>query len=299
MVNNPKTFLSLSILALLPHSSMAVTLFTNPTPTETNFNNAGNWDNGLPDNTNGVGTIAAGATAIMTANYLMSNDGSPSVTDIIVNGSLSTGANELQLRSGGVGRSPDLTVNGMFTVNNGGTIDIAGASADLFLAGGGDMLVESGGTFAASKTVDLGSGSILTFESGALMAASTNDELQLRNGSTIAFQIAGDGSHFTLNGNTLQVRLGTTPNLIIDFASAPTIGNTFDLITGVSDFTDYQGVGSGNTFDPANITVTGLGAGQSYQLDYTNQLQLQIIPEPSSTALLGLGGLALLMRRKK
>ena len=294
-INHIKITIVAALMTSLPAS--AVTLFTNAV--DTDFNNAANWDNGLPDNTNGAGTIDAAATAVMTANYLMSNNGSPSVIDIIVDGSLSTGSNELQLRSGGVSRSSDLTVTGLLTVNNGGLIDIAGASADLFLSGGGDMLVESGGSLAASKTIDLGSGSTLTFESGALAGSSTNDELQLRNGSSLAFNIAGDGTHFTLNGGTLQVRMGTTPNLIIDFAAVPMIGNTYNLITGVSEFTDFAGVGTGYTFDPSNITVTGLGVGQNYQLDYTNQLQLQIVPEPSSASLLGLGALILILHRRK
>lgn len=288
---------SILLSACIPASGFAASVFSNVV--DTDFNNVANWDNGLPSNDSGPGLISAGSDAVMTGDYLMRNNGSPSVTEITVDGTLSTGANELQLRSGGVGRTSDLIVTGLFTVNSGGEIDIAGGGADLFLSSGGDMVVESGGTFAASKAVDIGSGSVLTFQSGALSGSSLNDELQLRNESTLAFEVAADGTFFTLNGSNLQVRLGSTPNLAVEFAGVPLSGTTYDLITGVSGFTDYQGNGSGYTFDPGNVAVSGLGAGQSYQLNYTDGLQLEIVPEPSSTALLGLGGLALILRRRK
>ncbi len=283
-----------SLLAAGP--ALAVTTFSGTL--DDDFNNAGNWDNGLPTGVTGPGTIASGATAVMSADYLMNNNGSPSVTPITVDGSLSTGSYELQLRSGGIAGSPDLTVTGQMTVNNGGLIDLAGAAADLFLQGGGDLTVENGGSFGASKTVDIGGGSILAFESGALMTGNTADELQLRNNSTISFEVAADGSHFTLVGSSLQVRLGSSPNLVVDFLGTPTTGSSFDLITGVSGFTNYLGNGSGYTFDPSNVTVTGLDAGQEANLVYGSSLTLEVVPEPASGILAALG-LALVVRRRR
>ena len=56
------------------------------------------------------------------------------------------------------------------------------------------------------------------------------------------------------------------------------------------------------------FTIAGLGAeGVGWTLDITNNapgtgrdsIVLTVLPEPSSTALLGLGGLALMLRRKR
>ena len=60
--------------------------------------------------------------------------------------------------------------------------------------------------------------------------------------------------------------------------------------TATQETLTFNVFGSTNGSNPA---ASPTGAGQ------INALQVRSIPEPSSTALLGLGGLALLLRRKK
>ena len=79
---------------------------------------------------------------------------------------------------------------------------------------------------------------------------------------------------------------------------------------GADSFTLFDGNASGNTPEDgaAAFTIAGLGAeGVGWTLDITNNtnpgpndtIVLTVLPEPSSTALLGLGGLAMMLRRKR
>ncbi|NWK55113.1 PEP-CTERM sorting domain-containing protein [Verrucomicrobiaceae bacterium N1E253] len=196
-----------------------------------------------------------------------------------------------------------LNHNGTINVNAGGTL-----SADSKLDIRGSTLIHNSGTISVVTTLDLASGTdaSLYFSAEAIFAGNTLEVLQLRNGTSLGFEIDGAGNHSTITGNSLQVRMGSTPDLVVDFLVAPTIGQSFDLITGVEKFSNYQGVGSGYEFN--TVTVNGLEAGQEYDLIYdttlANQgfLRLEIIdsiPEPSSAAMLGLGAMGLLMRRRK
>lgn len=275
------------------------------------FNTAGNWDNGLPTATNGPGTIMAGTTATMSANYLMANNGSPSVTDIRIDGTLNTGAFELQLRSGTVAANPDVIVgfnagsNGILNIENGGRLDIAGAAADLFMgsapgAGSGTVNVLDGGNFQVQKAVEVLTGT-LSFADGAILVGNVQDELVVADTGTLAFEIdaAGD-TYVTIVGSSLQVELGTASTLDLSFSTGPTNGQSFTLINGVSSFTGSNSVGfTGGTGVFGTVNATGLGAGQSVNVTYDNgELVATIVPEPGSLALLGLGGLALLRRRR-
>lgn len=293
--NSMIRFLLPTCLLVLPVHGATSFLGTN----STDFNDSTNWDNGLPSDGNDA-TVTS--PAILTGDF---NATTGIDYDLTINSDLETGAYELQHRSGSNGRDVSVGVGsgavGSLTVNDGGTLDIAGIGSDLFIGGSGGtgaVVVENGGTFAASKTIDISGGSSLSFESGALMSGSVSDELQLRNGSTLAFEIAGNGSHFTLVGNGVQVRLGSTPNLSVSFLSAPTVGMSYNLITNVSGFTNYNGVGSGYTFAPSNITVSGLGVGQEANIVYGSSLTLVVVPEPE-IALLGSMGLLCLLKRRR
>ena len=77
------TMVIAAMVMALASGAQAATVFDNVGVGDNDFNNAGNWDNGLPTNANGPGTISADAT--MSANYLMSNNSNPSVTEISIN----------------------------------------------------------------------------------------------------------------------------------------------------------------------------------------------------------------------
>lgn len=96
-------------------------------------------------------------------------------------------------------------------------------------------------------------------------------------GSFITTNISGNGQTQALeNGNT-----GTGPGTF-------TAGSNYVL------FQSIVADGSGNISIVANA-LDGAGATRLH----VNGLQIAAVPEPSSTALLGLGGLALLLRRRK
>ena len=73
---------------------------------------------------------------------------------------------------------------------------------------------------------------------------------------------------------------------------------------GINEYelVNFSGNLTGSYADPADITITGLGAGLVGTVEYdadSMNLVVSAIPEPSSAALLGLGGLALILRRSK
>ncbi|MHC4508858.1 MAG: LamG-like jellyroll fold domain-containing protein [Planctomycetota bacterium] len=234
------------VLAVTVGTTQAATIFTNALG-DNNFNDAGNWDNGLPDNTNGPGEIPSGQTATMTAPYLMANNAPPSVTDIIVNGTLNTGAYELQLRSGAVGdRTSDLFVGdgarnaGVLNVDSGGRIDIAGAAADVFIGvngGSGTINFLDGAVLQTVKSVEILNGR-LSYASTA--TSRILDELVVDNGGTLAFEI--DGTNVaTIDGRTLILELGSTSTLEISLSGSYSVGQKWTLMTGISTFAGVDG----------------------------------------------------------
>ena len=84
---------------------------------------------------------------------------------------------------------------------------------------------------------------------------------------------------------------------------------TWSITTGTGDASTFtataastSGIGSWSTVAPAggNIVITGtFTADSAFNTSTINFVSLTAIPEPSSTALLGLGGLALMLRRSK
>jgi len=104
----------------------------------------------------------------------------------------------------------------------------------------------------------------------------TNLQVQLSNGG----ETGDDGStdEFTINGTTYAHDAGDFAGGS-DFAIA---NDDFILLTGVEVAT-----GAGTTS----------GTYRHFDLNY--QFSATAVPEPSSTALLGLGGLALMLRRKR
>ena len=306
-----KTTTSAALAALLmTGATNATTVYTGGTVgSETDFLEVDNWNNGVANGTNGAGRI--NADAVLAANH------SAGISNIIVgHGSDAT----LTINSGvtltttgsakvDVGRGSNvgtLIVNGTLASN--ANINIINGSMTVAnkLAIKGIATVENSGSLSVANNIDLvaNTSSQLYFKSQATFSG-TPSIVTARNGTTIAFDI--DGTDFTtLAGDSMQLRLGATPTLAVNFLAAPTIGQSFDLFTGVENFTNYLGNGTGNTFNTENIT--GLDAGQDYNLVYDTTvaddgfLRLEIItavPEPSSTALLGLGGLALILRRRK
>lgn len=278
----------------------ATTVFTNAE--DTDFLNPNNWNGGIPDGTNGAGRINGDAVLGVShdaggSNIIVGYASSASLT-------VDTGVTLTTTGKFDVGRgstSGTATINGDLAAN--GDINIINGSLTIgTLNMYGTTTVENLGTINVSNRIDLGanSGANLYLQPGATVGGGLGI-LQVRAGASLTYDIDAVGNHATIEGTSMQVRLATT-DLIVNFATSPTIGSSYDLITGVEGFTNYLGNGSGYTF--TNVTINGLDPGLGYQLDYNTDvadmgyLQLQIVPEPSAALLGGFGMLALLRRRR-
>ena len=99
----------------------------------------------------------------------------------------------------------------------------------------------------------------------------------------------------TANGNGLKIEVFNGSGLIgsTDFTAIDaSLASSLDLGLSNGNFT-YTGDGTGDV----QIRITGLGGGVfNGSID---NISVDAVPEPTTTALLGLGGLALILRRRK
>lgn len=200
-------------------------------------------------------------------------------------------------------------------IDNGDTVNITGnilaSNLNITLSGGSDLTYTGvGGAFQLnlkSATVALATGSTLA----------SDGDIRMWNSASIEFDDGAD-----LNGKTefrganagLQFNLGATGFTTVTAGNLGFwSGNDLSDINFTVDLTDYTagaatitlidwtgGSGSQALLDGANQTITG-GSGNLIWDDTNKAIQLNIaaVPEPSSAALLGLGGLALILRRRK
>ena len=190
--------------------------------------------------------------------------------------------------------STTLTVAGTATIGSLGnsalgTLDISGGSisvggATTFNTNG--VLNISDGSFSGAGTTMNG---LMTISGGAMTDTGTS---LFGSVSTVNFDFGGlDGSLMSSwDAADYTITSGAQLNLL-GLSSVGT--GTYDLVT-------YSGTRTGD-YD-GSYSVTGLGAGLVGTVEYdadSMYLNVAAVPEPSSAALLGLGGLALILRRRK
>lgn len=300
---------------IIAYSTLLITSSLAPAATsflgtlDSDFANAGNWDNGAPTGGNN-GTIDSGNSADLGSTFGIGTGR----LDVGANGTSGT----LNINNGGVyntaNGTPGIFVGsgsgsvGTININNGGTLSILGAGADLFLGdtsgGQGFVNVSTGGTLDARKAVEVINGRLF-FEVGSFYGGTgrPQDELVIDNNGILGF--ATDGLNVTTINSTLDfLELGSTSTLQMALGGSYNVGDTWTILTGVTAFSGVSGGDGtgvfGNVVDPNNanhqFTVyygSGLaGAGEVV-------VELTAVPEPSAAALLGLSGLALALRRRK
>ncbi|MGB0774309.1 MAG: PEP-CTERM sorting domain-containing protein [Akkermansiaceae bacterium] len=277
-------------LAILAHTPLhAVTIFTNGT---TDFNNASNWDNGLPDNDAAVGgvdldaEIAAGSTAVTSGSYNATGSLHYNL-DVLGELTVSSGHTVHLGTGGGYNTGTDLTVNGG-TLNLDGKVTIIGGGAHTFVTNGGVINLRAGGDFDGRKNLNLTLGT-LDIASNAV-SADAIDHLNVGNGSMIRFDIVSTAFSLVALGNDLDLS-ATGATLDLDITGA-TAGDSYTLFT--------TGGAVDGTFSTFNYTINdSLVATLDYSVADELTVNITAVPEPSSAALLALGGIALTLRRRK
>lgn len=302
-----KTHIPLAItLAISLGNASAVTSFTGADNSD--FADLLNWDNGVPGSGND-GTIDGGRIADLastvaggTSTLRVGRNGSAGTLNINGGGLYNTangGASDVRV---GVGAGSVGTIN----VNSGGNLSVLGAGADLFLgdaAGGqGFITINDGGNLDARKALEIINGKLSFAPTATYNSGRPQDELVVDNAGILGFQT--DGTTVLTVASTLNaLELGSTSTLHMELGGLYQVGDTWTLITGISAF---SGVNGGDGTGVFGTVVDPNNAGNQFTVSYGTQLdptalvvELVSVPEPSSAALLGFGGLALILRRRK
>lgn len=220
----------------------------------------------------GAGLLIDGGTYAQNAGYWMTIDTGATLT--VTNGGSFSGPNNLQFR--GFGGNA-----GTHTINNGTvTINTLGADDNQVFN------ISNGSTFTAGATT-LNNSSALNI-SGATFSAT---DLTLNSYGAGGFVNLFDGGQLNISGSF------TNNANFINFDSASTTGSVF--IDNV-DVATVQAMVTAGDFGIAGAAETTLSS-FSYTINGSGVdiVSSAAVPEPSSTALLGLGGLALILRRRK
>ena len=220
------------------------------------------------------------------------------VADRFIIGQGQPGIQKLTIESGGSLTTDSSTTHRIgqtsegWIIMNGGTLNVQnqGYSSDA----GGRLIINAGDVdFGGNSTVGTGSAGFLEVN-GSTATIDVAGAYTFGNFSTTIFTLDSALAGVSEVNNTGVLNLDASSTLTVDFR-----GYDFSTNKG-SDIVlfDYGTLGGGgaDTFGTINF-IGGFG-----ELDYTTGGQirlLSVVPEPSSTALLGLGGLALMLRRKR
>lgn len=264
--------------------AFGTTTFTNAF--DTDANNAANWSGGLPAGAENDAVIDTGAIATTSANFNTANEG----FNMTVNGTLNVSTDHtLDLGDGFASpANGNLIVNSGGIVNLSGRVLILGGGADTQLKEGGTINLLSGGQLDERKFLIM-SGGTLSFELGSLGLNSTGFSLTGTATSTLSFDIVGGGFTGAVFDTPANLDSAGGMNLFADIIGA-TAGDSYTILMANS---------VAGTFDAFNYNIdSGLEANVSYT-GTTAVINITAVPEPSSAALLGLSGIALILRRRK
>ena len=161
------------------------------------------------------------------------------------------------------------------------------------IRGASDFIVNTGGIIQGhpGKNFQFQVGAGQIFVNGGTITGETLEVAADNAGGDYGFVIMGAGNGLVDLDSKPIFSSADTP--YIDFLSGS--GGTLDITEDSADLAYYSGL-----WDAGHLRVDGVKSGAFADHFEVNGTQLSlVVPEPSSTALLGLGGLALILRRRK
>lgn len=283
---------ALLLMLLFCVSNSQATLWTGSV--DSDFSNAGNWDNGTPGNTDQLATMNNGDIINLSANHIGTN-----TYNLVVGGNSVLNA------------SADFTATGI-TIQNTGTVNLTGGSftlpktsasnngqgaAGILNINNGGTLDISGGTHLFNERSAVNG----TFRVNGSAATIRMNQIGTANGTFDFVLDSGGVSTITGDLGFSWLNIGT--------ASVTVDGSAFN---GNGSFTLFDSNEFGAMMDATDITVSGLGVeGVDWTLDITDVAGgsglrdtvvlnvLNVVPEPNSVALLGVACVGLLFRRRR
>ena len=195
----------------------------------------------------------------------------------------------------------------LFQFNSGGsyTLDYTGAydSGPIYTASARNFITVGDGIgLAADVTVTLSNYNSLLRHNSQAHTIVVNSDGILNLEAVSTYVNTGRSSNFLINGGSvvassfIHTSYGhdNNGNVIPAFIMFAEEGSSFTAAYG-SQFTDLTAVEA----DAQNIFRSSLGYGGFEYTDNGSSFTITLVPEPSAITLLGLGGLALVTRRKR
>lgn len=283
-----------AVTTLTVSSINAATTWTGAT--DSDFGTNSNWDNSAPGqvDVDQLATINNGDAVNVTTDYT-----APNTYRLAVQGNSTLNV------------SAAMTVNRLTTIASGSTVNLLDGSAFKMpkLSSGNNgfwsingTLEISGGTHAFNERLQGGSGTIRVIGSD-----SETHFNQITTAKAYEFVFDADGVSSLIGGGAGIAGSGAGPYWsALGSSTLDVDGSAFVLSGAPQTFTLMETTTTAlSNFNTANVNITGLGVEglnytfQQFQDGGKNYIELTVLPEPSSVALLGLGLSSMLLRRRR
>lgn len=232
------------------------------------------------------------------------------VVQTVTGDSTGNGAGDINLGTGG---------HGVLNITGGAAVNVAD---DIFVALGDDS---SGELNVIDGTLGVGDGLFVGYNGTGPLTVGTGGEITANRfvvtntaanpnitpgDAVVTFELSKDTFGDELNGlistNDFSFRSGTR-ELILDLDDLATfeIGDTFLLVDYDTIGQNLSGAATTQAFDNVGDDQTIFFEGVEFLIDYDDPnfngtaLTATVVPEPASLALVGLGGLAMMSRRRR